>query len=150
MNKKALIWIIVAVVAVVAIVWIIVAAVNSGNNGGQNGGGGTGLNESTEITDTSVEGDRIEGSSLIVTNIEKTSRLGAKVTVVNAGDTLQNHMVDATFYDASGNEIASGSFTVASIEPGETKEVTMLGASDWENYDSVKYKVSEPSSTPGQ
>lgn len=154
MNKKVLIGIIVAVVAVVAIVWIVVA-MNSGNNngnGGQNGGGSSsGLNAGTEITDTSVQGERIEGSSLIVTKLTPGSSRGATVTVVNAGDTVQNRMVNATFYNAAGEEIDSGSFTVAALEPGETKEATMLILSnDWKDYASVKYEVKESSSAPGQ
>jgi hypothetical protein len=155
MNKKALIWIIVAAVAVIAIIWIIVAAVNNGNNqnggNGGNGGANGGLNASTEITDTSVQGERIEGSSLIVTKLTPGSSRGAKLTVVNAGDSVQNHMARATFYNAAGEELASGSFTVASLEPGETKEATLLILSnDWKDYASVKYAVSEPSSAPGQ
>jgi len=151
MNKKTLTWIIVAAVAVIAIVWIVIA-VNSGNNqNGGNGGNTGGLNESTEITDTSVKGDRIEGSSLIVTKLTPGSSRGATVTVVNAGDTVQNHMARATFYNAAGEELGTGSFTVASLEPGETKEATMLILSnDWKEYTSVKYEVQEPSSTPGQ
>jgi hypothetical protein len=151
MNKKALTWIIVAVVAVIAII-IIVAVANSGNksNGG-NGGVNGNLNESTEITDTSVQGERIEGSSLVVTKLTPGSSRGAKVTVVNAGDSVQNHMVQATFYDAAGKEIDTGSFSVAALEPGETKEATMLILStDWKDYASVKYAVRESSSAPGQ
>jgi len=153
MNKKTLIWVIVAAVVVVgAIVWIVIAA-NSGNkNGGQNGGGiNSGLNESTEITDTSVQGERVEGSSLVVTKLTPGSSRGATVTVVNAGDSVQNHMISATFYNAAGEEIDSGTLTVASLEPGATKEATMLILSnDWKEYASVKYAVREPSSTPGQ
>lgn len=153
MNKKVLIGIIVAVVAVVAIVWIVIAAVNNGNNNGGGNGGGTtgGLNESTEITDTSVQGERIEGSSLIVTKLTPGSSRGATVTVVNAGDSVQNHMVRATFYNAAGEELDTGSFTIAALEPGETKEATMLILSnDWKDYASVKYEVRESSSAPGQ
>lgn len=154
MNKKTLIWVIVAAVVVVgAIVWIVIAANNGNKNGGQSGNqnGVGGLNESSEITDTSVQGERVEGSSLVVTKLTPGSSRGAKATVVNAGDTVQNHMITATFYDAAGNEIDSGTLTVASLEPGETKEATMLILSeDWKEYASVKYAVRESSSTPGQ
>jgi hypothetical protein len=144
MNKKVLIGIIVAVVAIVAIVWIVMAVNSNNQNGGNGGGPNTGLNEGSEITDTSVEGEQIEGSSLVVTKLEQTRARGAKATVVNAGDTVQNRMATATFYDADGNEIATGSFSVAALEPGATKQATLLiGDTAWAEYDSVKYEVSE-------
>jgi hypothetical protein len=142
MNKKTLTWIIVAVVAVIAIVWIIVA-VNSGNNqnGGNGGNGGGNLNQSSEITDTSVEGDVVEGSSIVVTNLEE-GALGARITVVNAGDTKQNHIIKATFFDADGNEIATGD-AAATLEPGEEKESILAIDGDWEGYASVTYAIGD-------
>jgi hypothetical protein len=139
MNKKVLIGIIVAVVAIVAIVWIVMA-VNSNNNQG-GGNGGDSLNQSSEITDTSVEGDVVEGSSIVVTGIEK-GALGARITVVNAGETKQNHLIVATFLDANGNEIATGE-APATLDPGEEKESILPIDGDWEDYDSVTYKVKE-------
>lgn len=142
MNKKALTWIIVGVVAIIAII-VIVVAVNSGNNqnGGNGGNGGGNLNQSSEITDTSVEGDVVEGSSIVVTKFEK-GALGGKITVVNAGDTKQNHIIIATFLDADGNEIATGD-AAATLEPGEEK-VSILGIDgDWEEYDSITYKIGD-------
>lgn len=136
MNKKVLIGIIVAVVAVVAIIWIIVAATS--NNGNQNGGSDD-LNASSEITDTSVEGEVVEGSSIVVTKIEK-GALGARITVVNAGDTKQNQLIVATFLDADGNEIATGE-APATLDPGEEKESILPIDGDWEDYTSVTYKV---------
>lgn len=139
MNKKALIGIVIGVVAVIAIIWIVVA-VNSGNN--QNGGNGGGnLNQSSEITDTSVEGDVVEGSSIVVTKLEE-GALGARVTVQNAGDTPQNHIIKATFLDADGNEIATGD-AAATLEPGESKESILAIDGGWEEYASVKYEIGD-------
>lgn len=141
MNKKTLTWIIVAVVAVIAIIWIVVA-VNSGNNNQNGGNGGSGnLNQSSEITDTSVEGDVVEGSSIVVTKLEE-GALGARITVVNAGDTPQNHIIKATFFDADGNEIATGD-AAATLEPGEEKESILAIDGDWEGYASVKYAIGD-------
>lgn len=134
MNKK-LIAIIIAIVVVVAAVVVVIVAVNSGKDN-ENGGNGN------QVTDTSVEGEAVEGTSLVVTNLEPSS-LGARVTFVNAGDTMQNYRVKATFYDASGAEIATGSATAAAVEAGATKETPMIIDGDWENYDSVKYVVDE-------
>lgn len=139
MNKKVLIGIIVAVVAIVAIVWIVMAVNSNNNQSGGNGGGN--IDQSSEITDTSVEGEVIEGTSIVVTKLEK-GAIGARITVVNAGDTNQNRMFTATFFDANGNEIATGE-AVATLEPGEEKESILPIDGDWEDYDSVTYKVKE-------
>jgi|GEM_PF-6067730 len=141
MNKKTLTWIIVAVVAVIAIIWIVVA-VNSGNNqNGGNGGGSSEINQSDEITDTSVQGERVEGSSIIVTGIQP-GAIGAKVAVKNAGDTKQSHLIKATFFDADGNEIATGE-APTTLEPGEEDEAIMPIDGEWEDYASVTYAVAD-------
>jgi hypothetical protein len=135
MSKK-LIWIIVAAIVVVGVVVGVMIAVNSGDDKG-NGG----MNSGNEITDTSVEGDVVEGSSIVVTGLKEGS-LGAKVSVTNAGDTMQNHIIVATFLDAAGKEIATGE-AAATLEPGESKESIMAIDGDWENYATVEYKVGE-------
>lgn len=139
MNKK-LIWIIIAAVVVIGVVIGIIVANNNDSSNGGNGGAGD-MNASTEITDTSIEGDVVEGSSVVVTDI-KDGSLGAKITIVNAGDTMQNHLIVATFYDADGNVIATGD-AAATLESGESKETILAIDGDWEEYASVKYTVKE-------
>lgn len=137
MNKK-LLWIIIAVVVVIGVVVGIVLAVNSGDKG--NGGTGD-MNSSTEITDTSVQGDVVEGSSIVVTGITP-GQLGAKLAVTNAGDTMQNHIIVATFLDANGAEIATGE-AAATLDPGESKESILAIDGDWEAYETIEYSVKE-------
>jgi len=134
MNKK-LIWIIIAAIVVVAAVVIIVMVMNKDDKGSTGGD----MNSGTEITDTSVQGDVVEGSSIVVTGI-KDGSLGAKVSITNAGDTMQNHIIVATFLDAEGNILATGE-AAATLEPGESKESIMAIDGDWENYASVEYTV---------
>lgn len=138
MNKKVL-WIIIAVVVVIAAVVTIVMVMNKDDNGG-NGGAGD-MNSSTEITDNSVEGDVVEGSSIVVTGITP-GQLGAKIAVTNAGDSMQNHIIVATFLDANGGEIATGE-AAATLDPGESKESILAIDGDWENYATIEYSVKE-------
>lgn len=135
MSKK-LIWIIVAAVVVVGVVVGIIVA-----NSRDKSGDVSDMNESNAITDTSVKGDVVEGSSIVVTGI-KDGSLGAKISITNAGDTMQNHLIVAKFLDADGKVIATGD-AAGTLEPGESKETIMAIDGDWEDYATVEYSVKQ-------
>lgn len=133
MNKK-LIWIIIAAVVVVVAVVITIVVVNGNKDEGA-------MNSGTEITDTSVEGDVVEGSSIVVTGITP-GQLGAKIAVTNAGDSMQNHIIVATFLDDEGNVLATGE-AAATLDPGESKESILAIDGDWEEYATIEYSIKD-------